>query len=178
MESFEYVVVVDPDCGFVIGGGYIKSPKGAFLADEDITGKAHFAFMAKYHKRKKTPRGATRFYLKEAKIKFKSKTYDWLMVNGNVAMYQGTDKIKKDRNNYRFQVSAMDDGRGKKAEDKYRLQLWNIVSGALIYDNQLPDDPNALPTDVVDRGAIVIHHYKQYIKEEKEELVGMKVRQL
>ena len=37
-ESFQYVVVYDPDGGFVTGGGWIDSPAGAFTADPDLTG--------------------------------------------------------------------------------------------------------------------------------------------
>jgi hypothetical protein len=183
-ESFDYIVIVDPNGAFVTGGGYLMSPKGAFVGDESISGKAHFAFVAKYKKDKKgkedkdhdshndyskMPHGVTVFYLKEAKIKFKSKSVDWLMVNGNVAMYQGTGKIKKDPTDYRYQVSVIDDGHGKKAEDKYRFQLWDIASGALVYDNQLGDGANANATQVIDRGAIVIHHYTSYDDEDDEE---------
>ncbi|RLD22966.1 MAG: hypothetical protein DRI71_06545 [Bacteroidetes bacterium] len=185
--SFDYIVIVDPDGAFVTGGGYLNSPKGAYIGDESISGKAHFAFVAKYKKAKKhkkdkdhkgyigdkdyssMPHGVTVFYLKEAKLKFKSKSVDWLMVNGNVAMYQGTGKIKKDPTDYRYQVSVIDDGRGKKAEDKYRFQLWDIASGALVYDNQLGDETNANATQVIDKGAIVIHHYTEYDEEDEGE---------
>ncbi len=46
--TFRYVVIYDPDGGFVTGGGWINSPAGAYAADPTLTGKANFGFVSKY----------------------------------------------------------------------------------------------------------------------------------
>jgi PKD repeat protein len=162
-DYYDYIIVVDPDGGFVTGGGRFSSPTGAWLDDAQVSGGMKFAFVAKYRKHRDRPVGSTVFKFKKAHIKFKSKKYDWLVVNESIAMYQGTGKIRKDRNHYRFQVSVVDDGHGRKGQDKFRLQMWQIESGALVYDNQLGDAENAIATNTIDRGDIVIHNYKKYL---------------
>ncbi len=37
-------VVYDADAGFVTGGGWFNSPKGAYTPDTSLTGKATFGF--------------------------------------------------------------------------------------------------------------------------------------
>jgi PKD repeat protein len=41
----QYVVVYDPNAGFVTGGGWIMSPAGAYTAVPGLTGKATFGFL-------------------------------------------------------------------------------------------------------------------------------------
>ncbi|HKZ49263.1 MAG TPA: PKD domain-containing protein, partial [Thermoplasmata archaeon] len=45
-----FVVVYDPEGGFVTGGGWINSPPGAYARDLTLTGKATFGFVSKYQK--------------------------------------------------------------------------------------------------------------------------------
>ncbi len=92
---FEYIVVYDPDGGFVTGGGWIDSPDGAYAADTDLTGKATFGFVSKYKKGATIPTGETQFQFKVADLKFHSDSYEWLVVAGPRAQYKG------DRNNQR-----------------------------------------------------------------------------
>jgi hypothetical protein len=57
--DFKYIVVYDPNGGFVTGGGWINSPPGAYPADPVLTGKANFGFVAKYVKGAQVPTGTT-----------------------------------------------------------------------------------------------------------------------
>jgi hypothetical protein len=47
-----YVVIYDPEGGFVTGGGWIWSPPGAFHPDlegfADVQGRASFGFLSRY----------------------------------------------------------------------------------------------------------------------------------
>ncbi|MBI2784295.1 MAG: tandem-95 repeat protein, partial [Gammaproteobacteria bacterium] len=43
---YEFVVVYDPNAGFVTGGGWINSPVGAYKANPSLTGKANFGFVS------------------------------------------------------------------------------------------------------------------------------------
>jgi len=49
-EASEYIVIYDPEGGFVTGGGWIDSPVGACLlawCEENTKGKATFGFVSK-----------------------------------------------------------------------------------------------------------------------------------
>jgi hypothetical protein len=37
-----FLVVYDPDVGFVTGGGWIDSPESAYMPDPSLTGRANF----------------------------------------------------------------------------------------------------------------------------------------
>ena len=79
---FQYVVVYDPNAGFVTGGGWIDSPLGAYRPNPSLTGKANFGFVAKYQKGKSVPDGNTEFQFKAGDLNFKSTSYDWLVISG------------------------------------------------------------------------------------------------
>jgi large repetitive protein len=93
-EIYEYIVVYDPDGGFVTGGGWFMSPPGAYLPDESITGKASFGFVAKYQKGRSKPSGHTEFQFRAANLNFNSTDYEWLVVSSDKkAQFQGTGTI-------------------------------------------------------------------------------------
>jgi len=71
-STFQFVVIYDPDGGFVTGGGWINSPAGAYIADPSLTGKATFGFVSKYQKGANVPTGNTEFLFKVADLNFKS----------------------------------------------------------------------------------------------------------
>ncbi|MHA1939978.1 MAG: PKD domain-containing protein, partial [Candidatus Thorarchaeota archaeon] len=58
---FQFVVIYDPDAGFVTGGGWIDSPTGAYTPDPALTGQANFGFVSKYKKGQSIPDGNTQF---------------------------------------------------------------------------------------------------------------------
>ena len=89
-STFQYVVVYDPNGGFVTGGGLLDSPAGAYRPDPSLTGKAHFAFVSKYAKGSTVPTGSTSFRFAAGGLELDSKTYDWLVVAGARAQYKGT----------------------------------------------------------------------------------------
>ena len=86
---FQFVIVFDPDGGFVSGGGWIDSPAGAYAADPTLTGKANFGFVSKDKKGQTMPSGNTEFQFKAGDINFHSNTYDWLIVAGARGQFKG-----------------------------------------------------------------------------------------
>src|SRR5262249_16870445 len=48
--TIQYVIIYDPNAGFVTGGGWINSQAGSYRADTNLTGKANFGFVSKYKK--------------------------------------------------------------------------------------------------------------------------------
>lgn len=126
--TYEFVVVYDPDGGFVTGGGWIDSPAGAYQADVSLVGKATFGFVAKYQKGANVPTGNTEFQFKAGNLNFKSTSYEWLVVAGSNAQYKGVGTINGE-GSYKFMLTA-DDGN----PDKFRLKIQDSGDG-IVYDN-------------------------------------------
>ena len=130
--SYQYIVVYDPNGGFVTGGGWINSPAGAFTANPTLAGKATFGFVAKYQKGANIPVGNTEFQFHMAGLSFKSTSYEWLVVAGSKAQFKGRGMING-QGTYKFMITA-DDG----SPDTFRIKIWTVDSfGAeiTVYDN-------------------------------------------
>jgi hypothetical protein len=150
-------VVFDPDGGFVTGGGWINSPWGAFPAAPELTGKATFGFNAKYKKGQQVPSGETQFQFRVAGLNFHSTEYEWLVVAGPQAKYKGTGSINGS-GAYGFMLTAIDGQRnGGGGVDRFRIKVWDKVTEAVVYDNQMgaPDDGG--DATALGGGSIVIH---------------------
>ncbi|WP_066316074.1 choice-of-anchor L domain-containing protein [Bacillus sp. FJAT-29814] len=152
----QYVVVYDPDAGFVTGGGWINSPSGAYTADPSLTGKASFGFVSKYKKGASTPDGQTEFQFKAGNLNFHSSSYDWLVIAGTKAQYKGTGTINGS-GDYGFMLTAIDGQLKGDGKDKFRIKIWDRKSNSVIYDNQLGGLDDTDPTTVLGGGSIVIH---------------------
>lgn len=141
------LVVYDPAGGFVTGGGWIDSPKGAYRADANLVGKANFGFVSKYQKGAKVPTGNTEFQFKVADLNFHSSNYDWLVVNqaGTNAQFKGTGTINGS-GVYKFMLWA-----GDGAPDTFQIKIWTEENGGetVIYDNGF--------NQAIAGGSIVIH---------------------
>ncbi|MFJ8080386.1 VWA domain-containing protein [Streptomyces sp. NPDC096205] len=146
-----FVVVYDPDGGFVTGGGWINSPAGAYPADPSATGRANFGFVSKYKKGATVPTGSTEFQFKAGNLNFHSADYQWLVVAGNKAIYKGTGTVNG-ASGYSFMLSATDS-----TPDTFRIRIWKTADDTLVYDNQLGAAPDADPTTALAGGSIVIH---------------------
>ena len=123
----EFIVVYDPSGGFVTGGGWFISTEGAFKADESLTGKATFGFVAKYKKGANVPDGNTEFQFKAGDLNFHSTSYEWLVVAGDKAHFKGEGSING-QGSYKFMIWADDD-----KPDTFRIQIWGDTG--TVYDN-------------------------------------------
>jgi PKD repeat protein len=143
--TFEYVVVYDPNGGFVTGGGWIDSPMGAYVNDPSLTGKANFGFVAKYQKGANVPVGNTEFQFKAGDLNFKSTSYEWLVVASSKAQFKGEGTINGE-GLYKFMLTAED---GK--PDTFRIKIWyEDGSGEhIVYDNG--------SQQAIGGGSIVVH---------------------
>lgn len=154
--NFTYVVVFDPNGGFVTGGGWINSPQGAYTANTALTGKAIFGFNAKYQNGATVPSGNTQFDFQVADLHFKSTNYDWLVIAGAKAQYKGTGTING-LGNYGFILTATDGQiNGGGDIDKFRMKITDN-NGDLVYDNLLNAPDDADPTTTLGSGSIIIH---------------------
>ncbi len=115
------------------------------------------SFVSKYLKGAKVPTGNTEFQFKVADLTFKSTSYDWLVIAGAKAKYKGTGTING-TGDYGFQLSAIDGQvSGGGGADKFRIKIWDKVTGQVVYDNQMTAPDDADPTTMLGGGSIVIH---------------------
>ena len=153
VAAYQYNVVYDANGGFVTGGGWIQSPAGAYVANPSMTGKANFGFVSRYGRGSGDPGGNAEF--KFGNLKFVSTSYEWLVISGGRAQFQGEGAINR-QDGYGFQLTAID-GKINGGDDRFRIKIWDLDSGEIIYDNQMgaADDSDAPP--LLGRGSIVIH---------------------
>jgi len=154
---FQFVVVYDPEEGFVTGGGWIDSPSGAYTANPLLTGRANFGFVSKYQNGATVPTGQTEFHFKVASFNLHSTSYDWLVVAGPNAKYKGSGTINGS-GNYGFMLTAVDgqvNGGGN--IDRFRIKIWDKNTNEVIYDNQMGESDDTNATDAIEAGSIVIH---------------------
>ncbi|MFC2053000.1 PKD domain-containing protein [Chloroflexota bacterium] len=145
-EVFEFIVVYDPDSGFVTGGGWILSLINDDYFYMDVEGRANFGFVSKYEKGASVPTGNTEFNFSAGSLNFHSETYQWLVVTGSdYAKFKGTGTINGE-GEYKFMLWAGDD-----YPDTFRIKIWYEVGDTevILYDNGMDQK--------IGGGNIVIH---------------------
>ena len=147
-RSTDYVVVYDPNGGFVTGGGWVQVPTGALATNPSATGRANFGFNSKYKKGDTAPTGNTEFQFQAGGLSFQSDSYQYLLVNGTTATYRGKGSVNG-TTGYAFQVTATD-----ATTDGFRMQVWD-ASGALLLDTR-PGGADGAVT-ALSGGSVVIH---------------------
>ncbi len=154
-KDYRYIVVYDADAGFITGGGWIYSPIGAYAADPLLTGRANFGFVSRYLKGAAVPTGNTRFQFKAGSLDFSSSEYEWLVVSGTKGQFKGRGTING-KGSYGFILTALD-GDDTGGPDKFRIKIWDRITGDPVYDNQSGAEVTADPAVVLGGGSILIH---------------------
>jgi PKD repeat protein len=166
-RSANYVVVYNPDGGFVTGGGWIHSPEKAYGSSKTQIGKTSFVFDSKYERGAKKPIGNTEFLFETANLKFYSDSYEWLVIAGPGAAFKGTGTINNG-GKYFFMLSALDadiiSKKDKFIVDRFRIKIWEeivesngITIEKVIYDNEPNDKDTLYPETEIQGGSITIH---------------------
>jgi hypothetical protein len=161
-KTWEFVVVYDPNAGFVTGGGSINSFPGSFTADTTLAGKANFGFVSKYQKGASTPTGETEFQFQTGNFDFHSDVYSVLVISTFKAQYKGSGTVNGVAG-YDFILTAYDgDIAGGGGVDKFRIKITKRSTGAVVYDNSLgsSDDMDAANPQALSGGSIVVHAAK------------------
>jgi subtilisin-like proprotein convertase family protein len=156
LDVAAYVVVYDPSGGFVTGGGWISSPAGALASDPEAFGTASFGFVAKYHTGARTPSGNTEFQFHAGNLNFASTSYDWLVVASSKAKYKGQGTINGE-GLYGFMLTAIDGGSEDGRGDAFRIKIWDLASGVVVYDNRQGERDESDASTALGGGSIVIH---------------------
>lgn len=160
-EAFEYVVVYDPDAGFATGRGWIYSPAGAYVADPSAEGRANFRFLGKYRSGDTEPDGGADFEFQSGNLHFEGTQFNWLVIADHMAHYQGEGTING-AGDYAFMLSVVDgDKKSPNSPDRLRMKIWELASGALVYDNQMGDADHVEATTDIGGGEILIHKVHQ-----------------
>jgi len=153
---YEYVVIYDPDNGFVTGGGWIYSNPGSYKLELTLEGKANFGFVSKYKNGATSPTGNTEFQFRAADMNFHSSTYKWLVISGSTAKYKGVGTINGE-GEYKFMIWATDGDLKEPDEvDTFRIKIWLEDEGGnedVIYDNFVDE----YSEQAIGGGNIVIH---------------------
>jgi hypothetical protein len=165
-EAAYTVVVIDQNAGHVTGAGLFNSPRDAYRNDRHVSCIGAFELNIKYKNGSSVPEGKTEFRLLASNLRFKSTSYEWLTITGNLAIYKGQGELNGEKG-YSFLVSAIDAGKlvdnnthqWNFIVDKFRIKIWNSA-GVVIYDNQPGAADNADPTTSV-LGVIIIHKGKK-----------------
>jgi DNA/RNA endonuclease G (NUC1) len=79
-------------------------------------------------------------------------SFDYLLINGSVATFKGTG-VQSDGTNIGFLVSVLSGGK----PDKGRIKVWNLSTGAVIYDTNAGKPDTFVPTTAIRNGSVVIH---------------------
>jgi len=113
------------------------------------------------------PTGETEFQFQVASFKFNSTLYDWLVVTGAKAQYQGRGTVNG-TGVYQFVLTAKDGNLAVPVEpNKFRIKITDInpsspTNGQVIYDNQRGQstDLNSAEPQAISGGSIMIHKTK------------------
>ncbi|MEO7752916.1 MAG: ExeM/NucH family extracellular endonuclease [Terracoccus sp.] len=123
------VYVYDTAAGFVTGGGWFVSPKGALTANPSATGKAQIGLSVKYKPGATTPEGSFTLSLDGYRFAVASTSVDYLVVSGEEFRFAGAATVNGAAG-YTYTVVAHDGG--KKADDIHVVV--RDASGAVVYD--------------------------------------------
>jgi hypothetical protein len=156
-----WIVVYDPNGGFVTGGGWINVGQGSAPANPTLSGRANFGFNSQYKKNANVPTGETEFNFQVGNMDFHSTVYSWLVVNGFKAQYKGTGTINGS-GSYSFTLTAYDGdaSAGNLPGDEFRIRITDDNnSNAVVFDNRMgqPTDMDAASPQLISGGSIVIH---------------------
>ncbi|HEX5833267.1 MAG TPA: Calx-beta domain-containing protein, partial [Pyrinomonadaceae bacterium] len=130
------IVIYDPASGYTIGGGFIYSPLGALLSDPAAAGKMTFGYNSKFFKGATNPKGESQFDFLLGNFEFNALNYEYLVIDKARAQFKGFGKING-VSGYEFIVTVIDGNLpGGGGVDKFRIKIWEKVTGVLVYDNQ------------------------------------------
>lgn len=146
-----YIVVYDTSAGFVTGGGWLQTDAGDYAEGFAGGGRVSFAFVTKYLPGASVPSG--NFLIKFAGLTLKSNNFNWLIVSGERAQFQGTGVIDG-LGTFGFRVSVFD---GDTSGDRIRIEIWNLVTGLTLFDTQWGDDLDADIQTLLGGGSVQIH---------------------
>jgi hypothetical protein len=100
----------------------------------------------------------------DANLEFDARDYDWMIISGARARFQGEGMVKGRSGLYKFRVTVLDSnvaGSGISA-DRFRIKIWQETPGgteSVLYDNGLGADESSGDggTTPLGGGSITVH---------------------
>jgi hypothetical protein len=132
--------VYDPST-FATGGGWVLTTAGSSLVPAGK--KANFGFNVKYKENGIDPTGSLNVTLKEAGLDLKAVTFDWLIISGGRAEFEGA-ATSGTLTGLRFRVIAFD-----RSPDSFEIRVWD-ASGSF-------DAPTYRIANNLGGGSVQIH---------------------
>jgi uncharacterized repeat protein (TIGR01451 family) len=156
-----WIIVYDPNAGFITGGGWIDVYPGSYTANPALTGRANFGFNSQYKKGATVPSGQTEFNFQAGDFNFHSENYTWLVVSGYKAQFKGSGTVNGS-GTYDFTLTAYDgDLQGSGGyPDRFRIVITDRNHGnGVVFDNRngSPTDIDTANPETISGGSIVIH---------------------
>ncbi|MDI9633567.1 MAG: PKD domain-containing protein [Methanolinea sp.] len=158
-SEYRYIVVYDPNGGFVTGGLWIEPLVCPFSAGRtNLTpDKAHCEFEARYQKGATTPAGKVNFRYKAGNIDFRSTELRYLVISGPCAHIRGSGTVNG-RGGFDFILSAIDGRKpGGGGVDRFRVEIWDRATGEVLFDTQPGAPEGASPSMTPGGGSVQIH---------------------
>ena len=104
-----------------------------------------------------TPTGKTEFQFTAGGLDFASSAYQWLVVAGARAQFKGQGRLNG-VDACGFLLTAIDGAlAGGGGVDRFRIKIWELQSGAIVYDNQMGEAEVSDAATALGGGSIVIH---------------------
>jgi hypothetical protein len=114
-----------------------------------------FGFNSKFFKTATNPKGESQLNFLLGDLDFNALNYDYLVIDKARAQFAGFGKING-VSGYNFIVTVIDgDLPGGGGVDKFRIKIWDKVTGAIIYDSQPGASDAADPTTLLGPGSSV-----------------------
>ena len=154
----EFVVIFDPNGGFVTGGGWINSPAGASARLPDRDRQGELRVRLEVQEGSNVPEGETEFQFKAGDLNFHSSAYDEsLVISGHKAQYRGTGTINGVPG-YRFLLTAYD-GQVARRRGSGQVPHEDHDGRLVVYDNRMgvSEDLDLADPMAIAGGSIVIH---------------------
>lgn len=151
--AFEYIVVYDPAGGATNGSGWFFSPPDSYSGDPALNLKGRLGFVVSYRRFLPEPSGNFRFTIQPADVHLNGAGFDWLVVSGTTAIFQGYGTLDGS-GDYGFVVTVRDYG---ETNDVVRVRIWNRQTGEVLYDSQPGNPINAAPIVPLEGGNVTVY---------------------
>jgi hypothetical protein len=149
VDGLDATIVVCPSTGgYIAGGGWIDTPRGAYTADPAFFGKAGFAFVSTSAGSAESTSGELELDLHRQGFKFNAVSFESQTVSGSKALLRGTGTVNG-AGGYKFLLATISSSFLDDGANRMRLKIWNGSTGAVIYDTQMGAPDTADPTTFV-----------------------------
>jgi len=142
-----YVAVRRADGGHVAGSGWITSPAGAYVADEEQAGRAEFGFVAATGPEMTGP-GPAALRLRLGGWEFAATSHRGYVVDGPQVRFNGRGTVNG-AGDYEYLVGLNDEALrepvpGDGGRDRFWIRIRETDTGTVVYDSRINADTTAL----------------------------------